>query len=190
MVEVQEHAITALLLPPVGGHHVRHTPPKFPGSRDHGVTDVQELMRRLDWGEDVQPLLPDVLMKSLSPPPQTPLLAPRRWVWRRRSPCRAEGQDRCATDPDCPGFPRAKAMDGKPRVHLRSPDSRRRLVKNNLGVRAFTRIDHGHGPNVVGRPFRRILGKNCSPSMFPEKRCSETGRSPFAEIDASPTSAT
>jgi len=66
MVEVQEHALTALLLPPVGGHHVRHTPPKFPGSRDHGVTDVQELMRRLDWGVDVQPLLPDVLMKALS----------------------------------------------------------------------------------------------------------------------------
>jgi hypothetical protein len=30
--------------------------------------------------------------------------------------------------------------------------------------------------------------KNCSPSMPPGKRCSDTGRSPFAAINADPTS--
>ena len=54
LVEVDEDALAAFLLPPVRSHFVRHAPLKLPGGSDHGVADVQELTGWFNGSVDVQ----------------------------------------------------------------------------------------------------------------------------------------
>ena len=67
LVEVDEDAGAAFLLPPRGGDLLGHPALEFARGRDDGVAHVEELPGRLDRGKDVQPAVARGLDEGLQP---------------------------------------------------------------------------------------------------------------------------
>ena len=128
LVEVDEDAVAAFLLPPGGGDLLGHPPLEFAGGRDDGVAHVQEFLGRLDRGKDVQPAVAGGLDEGLQPGLReyAPQLA-----WRperpRRTRYRAAGRGRSATRPDCPDCRPGRARGGRPPYSSAPPTPRRRF---------------------------------------------------------------
>ena len=67
LVEVDEDALPALLLPPGRGDPVGHPPLQLAGRGDDGVPHVEELPSGTIGANTCRPRLPEVLMKAVEP---------------------------------------------------------------------------------------------------------------------------
>ena len=113
LVVVDEHALAALLLPPLRRHLARQPAFELAAERDRGVADVGEGPARLDPHVDVDAAPAGGLGEAdvAQVVEQLPRLRRRRGP-RPRSPSRAGGRGRGAARRGGPRRPRAPATDG------------------------------------------------------------------------------
>ena len=113
LVVVDEDALAALLLPPLGRHLARQAPLELAPEGDRGVADVGERPARLDPDVDVDAAAARGLREAGVAELVRAARAPRRRrARRRRSPCPAAGRGRGAARPDGRRRRREPATDG------------------------------------------------------------------------------